>query len=74
MAPQRQKFSAQVERSLLQALREIASEEGRPLHVVMEEAMRQYIERKRDGGSRDVMSRFRTSVEENRRLGELLAQ
>ena len=75
MAPHRQKFSSQAEEILLQAMREIAQAEGRHFQAVLEEAMREYIERKRGERPRDdVMARFRTSVERNRRLGELLAQ
>ncbi len=75
MAPHRQKFSSQAEEILLQAMREIAKAEGRHFQAVLEEAMREYIERKRGERPRDeVMARFRASVERNRRLGELLAQ
>ena len=75
MAPHRQKFSSQAEEALLLSMREIAKAEGRQFQVILEEAMREYIERKRGERPRDeVMARFRASVERNRRLGELLAQ
>ncbi len=75
MAPHRQKFSSQAEEALLQSMRDIAQAEGRQFQVILEEAMREYIERKRGERPRDdVMARFRASVERNRRLGELLAQ
>ena len=75
MAPHRQKFSSQAEETLLQGMREIAKAEGRQFQVVLEEAMREYIERKRGERPREaVMAQFRASVERNRRLGELLAR
>ncbi len=75
MAPHRQKFSSQAEETLLQGLREIARAEGQQFQVVLEEAMREYIERRRGGRPRAaVTAHCRASVERNRRLGELLAR
>ncbi len=75
MAPHRQKFSSQAEENLLRSLREIAKAEGRQFQIVLEEAMREYIERKSGERPKEaVMARFRASVERNRRLGELLAR
>ncbi len=73
MAPHRKKFSSQAEAALLESLRDIARAEGRQFQVVLEDAMRQYIEARHK--PRDsVLSHFRASVERNRRLGELLAK
>jgi hypothetical protein len=56
-------------------MRALASSEGRHFQAVMEDAMREYLERKKTASPRDdVMARFRASVERNRRLGELLAK
>ena len=69
----RKKFSSQADAELLDALHRIAREEGRPLQAVLEDAMRQYIEqRDRQAPRETVMTHLRTSVERNRRLGELL--
>ena len=73
MAPNREKFSSQAEAELLQSLRDIARAEGRQFQVVLEEAMRQYIET-RQKPRESVLAHFRASVERNRRLGELLAK
>ncbi len=75
MAVQRQKFSSQADPELLRCAREIAQEEGRQFQAILEEALREYVERKRSERPREaVMAHFRASVERNRRLGELLAQ
>ena len=72
MRAHRQKFSSQADEALLQGLREIAKAEGRQFQIVLEEAMREYIERKRGERPRGaVMAHSRASVERNRRLGEL---
>lgn len=75
MIARREKFSSQADPELLAALREIAKKEGRQFQVVLEEAMRDYIERRPQKKPRaSVMSHFQGSVEKNRRLGELLAK
>lgn len=72
---QRKKFSSQADPEVLSALREIAREDGRQFQAVLEEAMREYIEQRRDARPRPAaMAHFRASVERNRRLGELLAR
>lgn len=71
----RQKFSSQADPRLLGELRAIAREEGRQFQAVLEQALREFVERKRDATPRaEVMARFQASVEKNYRLGELLAQ
>lgn len=75
MAPQRKKFSSQAEAQLLQSLHDIAAAEGRQFQVVLEDAIRQYIESKYSQEPREsVLAHFRASVKRNRRLGELLAK
>ena len=71
----RQKYASQADTELLTAMRQLAREEGRQFQTVMEEAMREYIERRKNASPRErVMAHFRASVEKNRRLGELLAK
>ncbi len=73
MVPHRKKFSSQAETALLQTMHDIAKAEGRQFQVVLEEAMRQYIET-RQSPRASVMTHFRASVERNHRLGKLLAK
>lgn len=75
MSAVRQKFSSQADPRLLDELRAIAQEEGRLFQAVLEQAVREYVERKRSATPRaQVMAHFQASVEKNRRLGELLAR
>ena len=75
MSAVRQKFSSQADPRLLGELRAIAQEEGRQFQAVLEQALREFVERQRDTTPRaQVMAHFRASVEKNRRLGELLAR
>jgi hypothetical protein len=56
-------------------MREIARKEGRQFQVVLEDALREYIETREQHKVRsEVMAHFRASVEKNRRLLELLSQ
>ena len=69
------KYSSQAAPALLSSMWEIARQEGRHFHMVMEEAMQEYIEnRSRQTPRSEVMAHFRASVERNRRLYELLAE
>ena len=71
----REKFSSQVDSELLAGMREIASDVGRQLQAVLEDAFRAYIEGRSQGKVRpEVMAQVRASVERNRELLELLAQ
>lgn len=75
MSAVRQKFSSQADPALLTEMKAIAQEEGRQFQAVLEQAMREFIERKRSNQPREaVMAHFYESVEKNRRLGELLAR
>ena len=75
MTTTRQKYASQADPELLSAMRQVAKEEGRQFQAVMEDAMRDYLERREDASPRThVMANARASIEKNRRLGELLAQ
>ena len=68
----------------LSALRDAAESDGRPVEDVVEDAVRAYLDERRNGGGEraksgrnvnpKMMAHFRDSVERNRRLLELLAQ
>ena len=70
----RQKYASQADPRLLDAMRQVAQEEGRQFQAVMEDAMREYLERRQNASPRErVLVYLRASIEKNRRLGELLA-
>ncbi len=65
MAERKEKFSSQASPEVLAELRKIAEAEGRQLQSVLDEAMRDYIERKRKGRPRrHVLAAFADSLEE----------
>ena len=70
----REKFSSQVDPELLAQMRKIASDDGRQLQAVLEDAFRAYIENRSRKVRPEVMTHVRASVERNRGLLELLAQ
>ena len=73
--PKREKFSSQVDPELLAGMRKIASDEGRQLQAVLEDAFAAYIEGRAQRKVRpEVMAHARASMERNRELLELLAQ
>ena len=75
MVAAKERFSAQVETGLLEAVREEAQTRGCDFETVVEDAIRFYFEAKTQGRSRpEVMAHYRDSVERHRRLYELLAQ
>lgn len=75
MDTEKQKFSSQADASILQAIKQIAKEDGRQFQTILEEAMLDYIEKKNGNSPRQhVMAHLRTSIEKNRLLGELLAK
>lgn len=75
MAGTRKSFSSQAQPELLDGMREVARKEGRPIQVVLEDAMSAYIESKNQANVRPaVMDHFYASLERNRRLGELLGK
>lgn len=75
MSEHRQRFASQASPEVLAALRSIADDEGRPLGAVIEEALREYIERKRGERPREEMlGHLRASVGRNRDLYRRLAE
>ena len=72
----RKKYSSRAAPELLSKMREIAKNDGLHLQEVLEEAMRVYIEEKRQRPNVRpvVMAHHRASAERNRLLGKLLAQ
>lgn len=61
----RQKFSSQASPEVLAALRKIAESEGRQFQVVLDEALREYIERKEKGQpQRHTLEAFAQSIKE----------
>ena len=61
----REKFSSQAAPEVLSALRQIAEAEGRQFQVVLDEALREYIERKDKGRPRrHVLEAFAQSLGE----------
>ena len=63
--PAREKFSSQAAPEVLAALRQIAASQGRQLQAVLDEALRDYIDRHQQGGPRrHVVSAFASSLDE----------
>ena len=61
----REKFSSQAAPEVLAALRQIAESQGRQFQAVLDEAMRDYIDRQqKERPRRHVMAAFADSVEE----------
>lgn len=75
MATKMQKFSSQADPELLASLRTIAKQDGRHFQAVLEDALRDYIEARRQDKPRTaVMAHFQASLEKNRKLVKLLAE
>lgn len=69
------KFATQVDPEILSTLREMASNEGRLLQSLIDEALREYIERKQGTTPRKhVMQAFQASVEQFGTLYQELAK
>ena len=61
----REKFSSQASPEVLAALRQLAASEGRQFQAVLEDALRDYLERQqRDRPRQHVMSAFASSLDE----------
>jgi predicted transcriptional regulator len=61
----REKFSSQASPDVLAGLRQLAASEGRQFQAVLEDALRDYLERqKRDRPRQHVMSAFASSLDE----------
>lgn len=64
-APIREKFSSQAAPGVLRSLRAIAESEGRQFQAVLDEALREYIERKEKGQPRKhVLAALASSINE----------
>ncbi len=75
MTERRQKFASQAAPDVLEAVRSIADDEGRQLQSVIEEALREYVERKRGERPREqVLAHLQASVQEHRELYRRLAE
>jgi hypothetical protein len=64
-APVREKFSSQAAPEVLAALRQIAESEGRQFQSVLDEALREYIDRRQSRHPRrHVLGAFASSLDE----------
>lgn len=71
----RRKFASQADPDLLDAVHAIAAEEGRQFQVVLEEALQDWVERKRNERPRpEVMAHLAASVAAHRDLYRRLAE
>jgi predicted transcriptional regulator len=71
----RQKFATQVDADLLEAVRALASEEGRQMQALIDEALADLVEKRRLGKPRQhVMTAYRASIERYGRLYKKLAE
>lgn len=63
--PVREKFSSQASPRVLASLRQIAESQGRQFQAVLDEAMREYIDRQqRERPRRHAMAAFASSLDE----------
>lgn len=71
----KQKFSSQLDADLLADVRAISKEEGRQLQSVLDEALTEWVERKRGLRPRsEVLAHLRDSMARNRSLYRRLAE
>ena len=69
------KFSSQADPELLEALRDLATREGRQFQAVLADAMREYLARKRqDAPRKNVLAAFQESLKERDELYRSLAK
>lgn len=72
---QKVKFATQADPVLLEQLRSMASREGRQIQALLDEALREYIQRKQENTPRKaVMDAFKSSMEEYDSLYRELAR
>jgi hypothetical protein len=72
---QRVKFATLADPAVLADVRAIASEEGRQFQAVVEEALRDWVDRKRSEHPRpEVVAHLKASIERNRELYRRLAR
>jgi hypothetical protein len=70
-----QKFSSQARPELLEDVRAIAAEEGRQFQAVLDEALAEWVARKRGETPRsEVLGHLKASIARHRRLYEELAK
>lgn len=75
MSQQRVEFSAQVDENLLEEARAIATREGRLFENVVEEALRDLLEKRRNAAARPhVLDHYETSLDTFGPLYERLAK
>ena len=75
MAVTKQKFSSQADPETLEAMKAIAAKEGRQFQAILDEAMRDYIERKTLGRPRPhIMEALGRSMREYDSLYDKLAR
>ncbi len=73
--PVREKFSSQAAPEVLAALRQLAESQGREFQAVVDEALRDYLDRQqKERPRRHVMESFASSVEEFESLYRELAR
>jgi hypothetical protein len=71
----REKFATQVDSDVLTAVRELAQKEGRQIQALVEEALTDLIERRRNARARPhVMAAYQTSLEKFGPLYKKLAE
>ena len=73
--PQREKFATQVDPQILQAVRDLARSEGRQLQALVDEALADLVEKRKQQRPRvHVMAAYQTSHEEFAPLYRKLAE
>jgi len=71
----RVKFASQADPQILAEVRAIATEEGRQFQAVIEEALKDWVDRKRAGHPRsEVVAHLKATIERNRELYRKLAE
>jgi hypothetical protein len=71
----RVKFASQADPQVLAEVRAIAHEEGRQFQAVVEEALKDWVDKKRAGHTRpEVVAHLKATIERNRELYRNLAQ
>lgn len=75
MTDMKQKFSTQVDPTILQEVRALADSEGRQLQALIEEALADLIEKRKQSTPRKhILAHYRTSIEKFGPLYERLAK
>ncbi|RZV44663.1 MAG: hypothetical protein EX267_06525 [Acidimicrobiia bacterium] len=69
------KFSSQADADLLEEVRAIADEEGRHFQAVLQEALTEWVERKKGAAPRpEVVAHLKATISRNRDLYQHLAK